>query len=560
MNKDAATAADEPGNIAMEVDACIRRNPAATALVEWDRKGNERSLDFAAFGARTAALAAGLARAGVAKGDRVLLLVPMGIDLYVSILAVIRMGAVCVFVDPNLGAKRFEACCASVRPKAFIGIAKGHLFRLLCPSLRKVPIHITTRGLPGWLALGMDSLIRKNLGGAHAGPVAVAPEDPALISFTTGSSGHPKGSNRTHGFLRCQLEALQDPRKAACASDFPGFPILPLENLARGRVTYIPALEAGKVREAGAKVVKQLAAWRPEMMSGSPAYLEAVADCALASRTEFTSVKALFTGGAPITAKALEKLTRVWTRAEIAVVYGSTEAEPVAALDADELLRECLPLSLRGLGFCVGYPIASLHVIIVPLDFHSHECGDLAEVALGAGRVGEITVRGPHVNTGYWNNSAGERSNKVSTRAGVWHRMGDAGYFDAAGRLWVVGRVHTAMANPHYRPDAESKPAPASWPCIFPYQVECMADEYPYVRKSAYLEAMGAHWVVVERVRGKATDPQLAAAIRSSLADFPVAGVRFMDKLPVDPRHNSKVEYAQVRAWLVAQTEKEISR
>jgi olefin beta-lactone synthetase len=414
----------------------------------------------------------------------------------------------------------------------------------------------------------------------HAGPrmaaaasiAAVASGDAALISFTTGSSGEPKGSNRTHGFLRRQLEALDDPRKTACASDFPGFPILPLENLARGRVTYIPKMIPGKVREAGATVLRQVKAWRPEMMSGSPAYLEAVADAALAAGTALDSVKILFTGGAPITAKALEKLARTWTTAQIAVVYGSTEAEPVASLNADELLRECRPLSGRGLGFCVGYPVPSLRVILLPLDFKASEAGDLAAVGLGAGRVGEITVLGPHVNTGYWNNEAGERANKIRTPAGIWHRMGDAGWFDAKGRLWVVGRSQGAMANPHFRAPSpggiaqaadgrfgegrNGDPTPADWEWLFPYQAECVVDEMPKVRKSAYLEAMGAHWVVVETANGEIRDPELADAIRKALADFPVAGVRFINRLPVDPRHNSKVEYAKVRDLLVAQAAK----
>jgi acyl-CoA synthetase (AMP-forming)/AMP-acid ligase II len=520
-------------------------------------------MDFAEFGRRSRALAAGLARAGVGPGERVLLLLPMGSPLYLSILAVIRLGAVCVFVDPYMGRQRFDACCAAVGPKAFIGVPKGHLFRLLCPSLRRVPIHLATRGLPPFLALDMGALIEKHAG-ADAPPAAVRDSDSALITFTTGSSGAPKGSNRTHAFLRGQLEVLDTPLKRSCASDFPGFPILPLENLARGRTTFIPAIVPGKVRDSGARALRQLEAWRPEMLSGSPAYLEALADAAREAGRTFPGVRALFTGGAPITAAALEKLAQVWPEAEIEIVYGSTEAEPVSTLGLRELLGECRPRIRKGFGFCVGYPVAAIEVRILPLGFRASEAGfGCAEAGLGsaeawdlpglaAGEVGEIAVRGPHVNTGYWNNPEGERANKIRTPRGVWHRMGDAGYFDAAGRLWVVGRAHTAMPNPAFPagdPPAAGEPSPPStWPALFPYQAECIVDEFPEVRKSAYLEADGRHWLVAE-TRG-APRPDLAAAIRAALAGFPLQGVLFHPRLPVDPRHNSKVEYGTLGAWV----------
>src|SRR6185436_10402574 len=107
--------------------------------------------------------------------------------------------------------------------------------------------------------------------------------------------------------------------------------------------------------------------------------------------------------------------------------------------------------------------------------------------------------------TGYWNNPEGEAANKIKTPQGVWHRMGDAGYFDAQGRLWVVGRVHAAMANPRRAAGAQGGAAgndPASWPWLFPYQAECIADEIAGVRKSAYLEAKGGRYLVAELLPG----------------------------------------------------------
>jgi hypothetical protein len=231
----------------------------------------------------------------------------------------------------------------------------------------------------------------------------------------------------------------------------------------------------------------------------------------------------------------------------------------VSTLRLRELLDDCRPRIKKGFGFCVGYPVAAIEIRILPLGFRAAEAGFGSAEALdlpglAAGEVGEIAVRGPHVNTGYWNNPEGERANKIRTPQGIWHRMGDAGYFDAAGRLWVVGRAHTAMPNPAFPagaggPQTAGGPAsPSSWPALFPYQAECIVDEFPEVRKSAYLEVDGRHWLVAE-TRG-APGPDLAAAIRAALAGFPLQGVLFHPRLPVDPRHNSKVEYGTLAAWV----------
>lgn len=540
-------------NVALAVEKGVKSHPGRSALVEWDSRGRERALTYGELGRRAAALAAALAGAGIGRGDRVLLLVPMSLDLYVSILGIIRMGAVCVFVDPHMGARRFDACCRSVAPKAFIGIPKGHLFRLFCPSLREVPLKIATGGLPGFIARDLRAFMRGRLSGtAFPEPADMQPADPALISFTTGSSGDPKGSNRTHGFLEGQLEALDAPEKARCPSNFPGFPILPLEDLARGRTAYLPRFKPGKVREADpATLLDQLERYKPAMMSGSPAYLEALADGAIRRGSTVDSVELLYTGGAPITSRALEKLGRVWRKASIQVVYGSTEAEPVATLEAREASGDCRELSKRGMGCCVGYPVPAIRLLILPLDHRAHEAADLSHEALPAGGVGEVVVLGPHVNTGYWNHPEGERANKIKTPQGIWHRMGDAGYLDAQGRLWVVGRTHTAMPNPWHGPAGKTAGPEARirWPWIFPYQAELVADAFPEVRKSAYLEIRGRFYLVVERRPGRGGG-DLEARLRRALHFLPLEDVVFHPSLPVDPRHNSKVEYAKVKARL----------
>jgi acyl-coenzyme A synthetase/AMP-(fatty) acid ligase len=526
------------------------------AIVEQDPKGRDTALTYAEYDAQVKRLCAALAHGGVSEGDRVIVLIPMQIELYVCMTAIMRMGAVTVFVDPHMPRAHFDNCCKVVEPKAFIGIPKAHLFRLGCKHLRKVPLQLTTGRLPGFIAKPIGGWLRTPLEGEPPPMLDVADDHPALIGFTTGSSGAPRGSTRTHGFLNAQIAALFQPEeKRQSTVDLPGFPVLPLDNLVRGRATILPRFPPGKVAEVEVDtLLNQVDRYAPDMMSGAPAYLEAICGGAEAVGRTLDSVRILFTGGAPMAKTGLARLCAVWPNARVVVVYGSTEAEPVARIDAAEIIDECYALSTQGHGYCVGYPIDEIETLIMPLDFSDSSIDDLSTVALPNHCIGEIAVRGAHVNTQYWNDPAGEEKNKIQSPSGTWHRMGDAGYRDAKGRLWLVGRSHTAMTPPWapnpsdgHRPFA---PGHAAW--IFPYQVEAIANDMEGVKRSAYVGANQGYHLVVEPMDGDTDTAALERALTDAMAGFPLTRMAFRS-LPVDPRHNTKIDYTTVVKWLEEQ-------
>src|SRR6266571_3983769 len=128
-------------NIAARLAERAALHPDRLAIVEYRRQRAER-VTFGELAERTAALAAGLRERGVAPGDRVLLFVPMSIDLYTALLACFHLGAAAVFVDAWADRQRLDAAVALVRPKAFIGTPKAHLLRLLSRAVRRIPIQI----------------------------------------------------------------------------------------------------------------------------------------------------------------------------------------------------------------------------------------------------------------------------------------------------------------------------------------------------------------------------------------------------------------------------------
>ncbi|MFT5506541.1 MAG: acyl-CoA synthetase (AMP-forming)/AMP-acid ligase II, partial [Gammaproteobacteria bacterium] len=351
------------------------------------------------------------------------------------------------------------------------------------------------------------------------------------------------------GFLNAQIEALFQPQeKRKCTIDLPGFPVLPLDNLIRGRTTVLARIQPGKVADIKVEeLLDQVARYAPDMMSGAPSYLEAICAGAESMNCTLDSVKILFTGGAAMSKRGLQRLSAVWPNARIVVVYGSTEAEPVARIDASEIIDECYSKSSLGHGYCVGYPVEQVETSIVSLDFAAASIDDLARIELPAYRVGEIAVRGPHVNTQYWNDPQGEKMNKIKTSGGTWHRMGDAGYRDGQGRLWLVGRCHTAMRAPGVTESDEKPrffdPLQSAW--IFPYQVEAIINNYEAVKRSAYVGVNDGFHLVVELIDDSADTGDQEDALRKAMPGFPLTGIWFQP-LPVDPRHNSKIEYRGV--------------
>ncbi|MFP5288463.1 MAG: AMP-binding protein, partial [Thermoanaerobaculia bacterium] len=157
-----------------------RRHPDRPALI----LGRE-TITFSALRERIDRASAGLQREGLKPGDRAIVMIPMSIGLYAAMLALLDLGAVAVFVDPWIGWKQIASFAAYAEPRAWLGIPRSHALRLLSG---RIPITVTTgRRLGPLPARRTLSEIEEPAGdgAVHASQ----PDDPALITFTSGSSG-----------------------------------------------------------------------------------------------------------------------------------------------------------------------------------------------------------------------------------------------------------------------------------------------------------------------------------------------------------------------------------
>ena len=521
-------------NIAQILQDHAERHPDDVALIDVDR-GRTRRMTFGDLDATSGRAASRLCRAGLRAGDTVLVFHPMSSELYVALAALFRLGLVAMFVDPSAGRRYIDRCCQLCRPRAMIASGKAHLLRLWSPALRRIPLKFCLgRRVPG--ALSLD-VVRKGACDCSIHPCG--PDAPALVSFTSGSTGDPKAALRTHGFLRAQHRAIEEnlqlaPREVELVS----LPVFVLANLASRVTSVIPAVDLRRPDAVrAAPLVGQLLRHRVTRTAAAPSFYERLIDYCEQQQVTLPGLTKVLTGGGPVSPRLLHQLQRVAPHASITVVYGSTEAEPISRISLGEMQAEDLSDMQSGRGLLAGRPVPGLQLRIVP-DQWGRRMGPFAErefarLCQPAGCSGEIVVSGRHVLSGYLH-GGGEDENKFRVGEDCWHRTGDAGYLDAAGRLWLLGRCAARLDD---RRGA-----------LYPLGVESAALRYDYIRRAALTAHRGQRVLVIELKR-RVVEPDFGSLLKS-LAFAGVDSIRIVKRLPVDKRHHAKVDYTALREML----------
>lgn len=519
-------------NIVDLLDGEARSRPDTPAIIDGPC-GRERVLTYAALETRSRRLASLFAEAGLQPGDGVAVMLPMSADLYAVIAAAWRLGLVPVFIDPAAGEEHFRNCVRRYPVRAFVGIPAACLLRLTSRALRSIPLVFVS----GAFFPGASSLRTARRLSLHEGSFPCADETPAMLAFTSGSTGRPKGILRTHGLLLATHTVLSShvgsgPGEVVVAT----MPVFALTNLACGTTSLIPAVD---LRHPAAidpvRLIAQMERWRARAIVASPALLERVADYCLASAIRIECLQDIFAGGAPVFPRLLDKLAKVVPQAVIRVLYGSTEAEPIAMVSAADVSPGDVAQTMQGRGILVGRPIPEISLRILH-DRWGSARGAVSPTtdpdALPPGQAGEIVVAGPHVAPGYLGGE-GDAETKFRIDGRVWHRTGDAGWLDDRGRLWLLGRCSARIEDAHG--------------VLYPYAVEAAVSSQSGIVRSAFLSHGGERLLVLEARRGVQPDVQ---ALLGPLGWARIAAVVLVGKIPVDARHNAKVDYPALRQIL----------
>lgn len=364
-------------NIVNLFDSQALKTPEQTAMIEY-KLGRARAITYKVMRKKVLDQAKLLKRRGVGKGDMVLIMHPLSSELYINLLAVLRVGGICLFAEPTLRKSVFFKMIKMFRPKMVLS--------------RFIPeIYFKT----------------------HKGSIDIAPvklKDTALLTLK--HTQNPEVVKRTHGFLHEQLSVLKESLKLEAGErELTNLPMFVLLNLASGVTTILPNGNLRQPEKLNTKtLIKTIIEQRATRILCSPDIIENLLLFNKKNPFALDGIKLLHTGGGAISLRNLKDLPEIFPQAKINIVYGTSDAEPIALLNLDEVSLIDLNKSGHGAGVLVGAPIDGITLSIDPVDN-----------PIATNNMGEIIVSGKHV-------------------LGGTSRTGDIGYIDEHGRVWLVGR------------------------------------------------------------------------------------------------------------------------
>ena len=520
----------------------------------------ERRLSFAETEHRSGLYAAALLAQGVGRGDAVATWLPNCTEWALVWLACCRIGAAVVPLSTRYRAHEAEYVLRQSRARVLVtaerlwstdtmALLGGFLPEILepvdvppgtaahsyvlqserLPSLR----HVVLAGQNGigrvpTLEVVLEAGTRTSERALRAAEAAVTEADTAIIVYTSGTSGRPKGAMQAHRILRNGANIARSRRYE------PGDVVLghmPFYHVAGSVATLIPALQWGQA-------VALMASWEPEyalrligrervnVFGGIPTHfidlLEALGGRRLAPGT----IRSAWIGGANVPAEVVRAASERLGIVSLAAVYGMTETG-----GATTYTEWGAPIDLVAAN--TGKPIG---------DFELRVADPLTGARLRSGEEGEVQVRGYLVMQGYFDDEAATRA---ATTTDGWFRTGDLGRLDPDGNLAITGRLKEMFI--------------VGGTNAYPAEIEAFLHRHPAVAQAMVCGVPDARlgevcFAFVEpRPEAALTAAEVIGFCRGGIADYKVPRfVEILDELPRTATNKIERHALQARAARIA--------
>ena len=532
----------ETFNIAARLEHWADQKPESVALIEM-RSGRQRT--FKELEQESSRLASGLIQFGMKSGERVLLMVPYGIDFVTLTFAMFKAGLIPVLIDPGLGKKNVLKCIKQVQPHGMIAIPLAHAIKKIFPANFKSIQHNVTVGTRWfWGGASLNKLL--DSGKTDFKMASMEKEHPAAILFTSGSTGPAKGVLFSHGIFNHQVRILQEQFDIQPdETDLPTFPLFGLFSSGLGMTSIIPDMDSTKPAHVDPKnIIVPIQNFKISSSFGSPALWDTVSQYCLDQNIQLPTLKRIIMAGGPVSGDLLARFETIVDKScKIYTPYGATEVLPVSLIDRREILDETWSLSNQGKGTCVGHPIPGVEIKIIEIsDQPILKWQDVTES--GTNIVGEIAVKAEWATRTYFNRQDLTQLAKIEDGNSFWHRMGDLGRLDEKNRLWFYGRKNQRVVT--------------EFETLYTIPCEAIFNQHPDVKRSALVGTGYKTKPViiiepVERIKSQAARQKFTAELlergaKSSLTQS-ITKVLFHEEFPVDVRHNAKIFREKLSLW-----------
>ena len=422
-----------PETGAMTVLDLVRAAPAAApALIYFDT-----TLNYGTVDRLSDALAGWLTARGVSAGERVAVILQNVPQFVIAAVAVWKLSAIVVSLNPMYRQSELERLFADCRPQVVLchddhwtvvcAAARGLIdpARILWTSGREFQNRNDTHILPAPSRPDGGEALSGVLATASPPPTQLAPDDVGLLLYTSGTAGTPKGvmlthRNLVHNALICRDHFALDQRSRI-------FGLAPLFHITGFEIQMVAAFAAGAsvvltYRFHPAVALEMFVAHRPSFIIGAVTAFIALMNHPDVTSAHFASFKQIYSGGAPIAPAVIEAFQQRFGRA-IRSSYGMTELTGPSHFAP---AQGPIPVDPESGALAIGIPTPGIDAIIV----------DDARHPLGPGQHGELAVRGVNVMVGYW----GKPEETAEVLVDGWMHTGDVGFFDANGWFYLVDR------------------------------------------------------------------------------------------------------------------------
>lgn len=458
---------------AMLADSVARRGEAPML----DFMG--RRFSYAEVADGVARVARGLQRRGIGKGSRVGLFLPNVPHYVAAYYGALAAGATVVNFSPLYTIAELEAQVEDSGTDTLFTISASALLPtalavLEGSSLKRLVVGSIAGGLPAAKSILYRLFRRKETAAvpedpriirfsaltdndARPDPVAIDPEgDVALIQYTGGTTGTPKGAMLTHQNLTAnarQVNAIDPDRDAddRILGVLPFFHVfantcvLNRTVLNGGTIAMLPRFDAKQA-------LQTITRTKATALPGVPTMYQALLDHPDLAKTDFSSLRVCISGGAPMPAELREKFVAA-TGASLVEGYGLTESAGVVATN---------PYEGQVKAGTIGQPIPATHIRLLDKEDPAKDAPE--------GEPGELAVKGPQIMRGYWNRPEADQD---SFTADGWLRTGDVATIDADGYIRIVDRLKDMIAVGGFK--------------VYPSEIEHKLYQHPAVKEAIVL-------------------------------------------------------------------------